>query len=434
LLENNTKKMSSSTKKASILYLDDEQGNLDIFRISFKREYNVFIASEPEEAFAILENNPIDVVITDQQMPTMKGTEFLQKTLEKYPDLIRIILTGYADVSVVVDAINKCGIYKYITKPYERDDLKMTIDKALETLRVKRENIWLLENLEKNLQELEQKYYQQLQETREYARRLEKQKAEIANINKKNRLSIHYASKIQQALLPKADKIKRFFSDFLEIDVPRDVVSGDFYWFAQTSENEAFLAVVDCTGHGVPGAFMSIIGHNELNKFIKERAYREPREILETIHQDLSKNLFADDTPDGMDAALCRFEKIDEENYKIAFSGAKRPLFVIQDNFLIEIAGSRKSIGGLQIYAEGKYEQHTLSLKKGDQVYIFSDGWADVANEAREKFGLKRLKELILRTHTFSAEEQKIAMMQELAEFKQDTPPRDDILLVSVRL
>jgi len=427
--------MSSSTKKASILYLDDEQGNLDIFRISFKREYNVFITSEPEEAFAILENNPIDIVITDQQMPKIKGTEFLQKTVEKYPDLIRILLTGYADIAVVVDAINKCGIYKYITKPYERDDLKMTIDKALETLRVKRENAWLTQNLEKNLQELEQKYYQQLQETREYARKLEKQKAEIASINQKNRQSIYYASKIQNALLPKEDKIQQFFADFFEINVPRDVVSGDFYWFAQTTEKEAFLAVVDCTGHGVPGAFMSIIGHNEFNRTIKEKAYREPKEILETIHQDLSKNLFADEnTPDGMDAALCRFEKIDEENYKIAFSGAKRPLFVIQDNFLIEIAGSRKSIGGLQIYAEGKYEQHTLSLKKGDQIYLFTDGWADVANEARKKFGLKRLKELILQTCMLSAEEQKIAMIQELAEFKQDTPPRDDILLVSVRL
>jgi len=425
----------SSSKKSSILYLDDEQGNLDIFRISFKREYNVFITSEPDEAFTILENNPIDIVITDQQMPKMKGTEFLQKTLEKYPDLIRIILTGYADIGVVVDAINKCGIYKYITKPYERDDLKITIDKALETIRIKRENTWLLENLEKNLHELEQKYYQQLQETREYARRLEKQKAEIASINKKNRLSIHYASKIQQALLPKENKIKQFFIDFFEIDVPRDVVSGDFYWFAQTAENEAFLAVVDCTGHGVPGAFMSIIGHNELNKVIKERAYREPKEILETIHQDLSKNLFANEsTPDGMDAALCRFEKINDEKFKLSFAGARRPLFVIQDGFLIEIAGSRKSIGGLQIYAEGKYEQHSLHLKKGDQVYLFSDGWADVANEAREKFGLKRLKELILRTHTLSAQEQKIAMLQELAEFKQDTPPRDDILLVSVRL
>lgn len=421
--------------KPNILYLDDEITNLEIFRISFKREYNIFATDDPEEAFKILANNPIDVIITDQQMSKMKGTEFLQKTFEKYPDAIRIILTGYADISVVVEAINKCGIYKYISKPYERDDLKVTIDKAIEMQRVKKENQWLLENLEKNLQDLEKKYYQQFKETKEYARKLEKQKIEITNINRKNLQSIRYASKIQQALLPKAEKIKDFFNDFVEIDAPRDIVSGDFYWFARTAPNEAFLAVVDCTGHGVPGAFMSIIGHNEFNKAIKEKNYREPNQILEAIHKNISTNLFSkEDTVDGMDAALCRFEKIDEENYKITFSGARRPLFVIKDGFLIEIAGSRKSIGGLQIYAEGKYEQHSLQLQKGDQVYLFTDGWIDVANEERKKFGMKRFKEILLQTYMLSAEEQKMALMQELLEFKKDIPARDDILLISVRL
>ncbi|GAB4127002.1 MAG: hypothetical protein Fur0027_09040 [Raineya sp.] len=417
------------------MYIDDEEGNLDVFRIAFKRDYNVFVTSQPEEAFEILKNQPIDIVIADQQMPLMKGTEFLEKVFQRYPDVIRMILTGYADIQVVVEAINKCSIYKYITKPWERDDVKMSLEKAIEARRIKKENAWLLETLESNLQKIEQKYFQQFKEAKEYAQKLEKQKEFIASINRKNTQSILYASKIQQSLLPKSAKFLSFFQDFFEIYVPLDIVSGDFYWFNQLSEREAFLAVSDCTGHGVPGALMSIIGHNEFNSVIKEKGIKEPQEILHAIHQDISQNIFSDEnTPDGMDVALCRFEKIDEENYKITFSGAKRPLFIIQDGFLIEIAGSRKSVGGLQIYAEGKYEQHSLHLKKGDQIYLFTDGWVDVANAERKKFGLRRLKELILNTHSLSAEEQKIAMMQALAEFKEDIAPRDDILLVSVRL
>lgn len=109
--------MRFSSSKSSILYIDDEEGNLDVFRIAFKRDYNVFVTSKPEEAFEILKNNSIDIVIADQQMPLMKGTEFLEQVFQMYPDVIRMILTGYADIQVVVEAINRCGIYKYITKP-----------------------------------------------------------------------------------------------------------------------------------------------------------------------------------------------------------------------------------------------------------------------------------------------------------------------------
>lgn len=427
--------MKISPEKFNILYLDDEQSNLEVFRISFKREYNVFTAIDHLQAFEILKNNKIHLILTDQQMPGMKGTEFLEQTLKEYPDTIRMILTGYADIGVVMDAVNKCGIYKYITKPWERDDMKITLQTALESYQLKEQNKTLISELQEINANLEKKIEEKTKEIVDYNTGLRLKNEEILAKNRKINHSIRYASKIQQALLPKNSDLLDFFQDFLDIDAPLDVVSGDFYWFARTSPTEAYLAAVDCTGHGVPGAFMSIIGHNEFNKAVKEKGLKEPKDILEAIHQDISNHIFSNDaTSDGMDAALCRFEKIDTQNYKITFAGAKRPLFIIQDGFLIEIAGSRKSIGGLQIYAEGKYEQHSLHLKKGDQIYMFTDGWTDIANEKRQKFGLKRLKELLLRTYSLPVEEQKIMMMQELAEFKQDTPPRDDILIISVRL
>lgn len=427
--------MKISPDKFNILYLDDEPSNLEVFRISFKREYNVFTAIDHAQAFEILKNHHIHLILTDQQMPGMKGTEFLEKTLKDYPNAIRMILTGYADIEVVMNAINKCGIYKYITKPWEREDMQLTLQTALESYQLKEQNKTLISELQEINATLESKIEEKTKQIVEYNAKLKFKNEEILAKNRKINHSIRYASKIQQALLPKVNDLLGFFQDFFDIDAPLDVVSGDFYWFARTSINEAFLAVVDCTGHGVPGALMSIIGHNEFNKAVKEKGYKEPQEILEAVHQDIKNNIFPNEaTSDGMDAALCRFEKIDEENYKITFSGARRPLFIIQNGFLIEIAGSRKSIGGLQIYTEGKYEQHSMHLKKGDQVYMFTDGLVDVADEDRKKFGLKRLKELLLQTYTLPTEEQKIKIMQEIAEFKQETPPRDDILLISVRL
>ncbi|KOY86940.1 hypothetical protein AD998_13005 [bacterium 336/3] len=427
--------MKFSSDKFNILYLDDEQSNLEIFRISFKRDYNVFAVTEPDEAFDVLRNQPIHVILTDQQMPIMKGTEFLEKTLEGYPDAIRMILTGYADINVVMEAINKCGIYKYITKPWERSDVKLVIDKALETHKIRMENKWMMDNLEKNLTNLENKYFEQLKQAKEYSRRLEKKNQEISAIRKKIDNNIHYASKIQHALLPTEEDLSGFFKDSFDIVAPLDVVSGDFYWFSKISDTEAYLAVVDCTGHGVSGSLMSIIGHNLFSKAIREHNLREPKDILEDIHQELSNHIFGGTTnTDGMDAALCYFKKLDDDQYKLVFSGAKRPLYVIEDNFLLEIQGSRKSIGGLQIHPNGEYTQHTIYLQKGDQIYLFTDGWTDIANEDRKKYGLKRLKELIANTKDLPAEEQKIMMMQDLAEYKQDTPQRDDILLVSVRL
>lgn len=426
--------METKSDKFSIIYIDDEQSNLDIFRISFKREYNVFTTYEIEQAFEILKNNPIDIIIVDQKMPQMTGTQFLEKTLQISPDAIRIIITGYADIQVVIEAINKCGIYKYITKPWEREDVKMTLEKAVEIIKMRRENQWLIRRLEEELSKIEAKYLEQYKETKEYARKLEKQKAELSSIYQKLGQNINYASKIQNALLPKDKSLLEFFQDFFEINAPLDVVSGDFYWFHQISDFEAYLAVADCTGHGIAGALISVIGHTELNKAIKEKRIREPRDILENMHQELSHSIFSQETSEGMDVALCRFQKNSPFHYRITFAGARRPLYILQNGIILEIPGNRKSIGGLQIYAEGKYEQHSLHLESGNQLYLFTDGVPDIANSSRQKFGLKRLKDLILRTYQLPTEEQKFQIMEEIAEFKQDTPQRDDFLMLSVRL
>jgi len=133
--------------KINVLYVDDEISNLSAFKASYRRVYNVHIAGSAEEGISILENNDIEIILTDQRMPEMTGVEFLQSVITTHPNPIRILVTGYSDISAVIDAVNKGQIYKYISKPWDNDYLRMTIDKAYEVYRLRVENKELTESL-----------------------------------------------------------------------------------------------------------------------------------------------------------------------------------------------------------------------------------------------------------------------------------------------
>ena len=151
-----------SDKKINILYIDDEQNNLISFKATFRIKYNVFTAISGEEAKKVLENNPIDIIITDQRMPNMTGVEFLESILEKYPDPMRILLTGYADMNAVIDAINKGKIFHYLTKPWNEEELDMTIKRAYDVYRLKMDEKELTEKLGVTNEQLEFLLRQQL--------------------------------------------------------------------------------------------------------------------------------------------------------------------------------------------------------------------------------------------------------------------------------
>ncbi|HEX7365900.1 MAG TPA: response regulator [Pelobium sp.] len=144
-----------SEKKISILYVDDEENNLISFKANFRLKYKVFIAISGDEALKVLEKNAVDIIITDQRMPEMTGVQFLEKVLEKYPDPMRILLTGYADMSAVVDAVNKGKIFHYLTKPWNEEELDMSINRAYEVLLEKRELATTNEKLSTSNDQLE---------------------------------------------------------------------------------------------------------------------------------------------------------------------------------------------------------------------------------------------------------------------------------------
>ena len=134
-------------EKYGILYIDDEEGNLRTFRATFKWDYNVFIARSGQEGLEILKNNPVAIIIADQRMPQLTGFEFFKKIIPIYPAPIRIILTGYSDMEVLIKAVNECNIYQYLTKPWNEQEMKHVLENALETYRLRRDNKRLIQDL-----------------------------------------------------------------------------------------------------------------------------------------------------------------------------------------------------------------------------------------------------------------------------------------------
>lgn len=245
--------------------------------------------------------------------------------------------------------------------------------------------------------------------------------------------SIRYALTIQKAILPVKQEIDEYFKSFI-IYRPKDIVSGDFYWVS--SKNDfIFAGVIDCTGHGVPGAFMSMIGNRILNEMINQREITSPAEILENMDLAVKKALRQEQTEndDGMDVCLCRIEK-NNGAYNICFAGAKRPLFYKADDKKLEIIkGERRSIGGKYQF-NIEFKEHCLLLNKSDVIYLSTDGLIDQNAPDRKKFGTQRLVSLLDAINHLSLDEQKQKIEKQLDSHQKDEPQRDDITLMGIKV
>lgn len=279
--------------------------------------------------------------------------------------------------------------------------------------------------------------YQQREEIMAQRDFIERKNKELTELNNHMSQSIQYASNIQKAILPNEEEIKANVNDFFVLFLPKDVVSGDFYWYSKIG-NKQFFAAVDCTGHGVPGAFMSMIGNTLLNKIINENKVYEPAQILEKLNEGVIASLKQEETGnnDGMDVCLCCIEEvIDGEEYLLHYAGARRPLYIFGDNNVFELKGSRNHIGGSSLgIAQLSFESQIVKLKKGDAIYLSTDGYIDNPNPQREKFGNERFRTLLLLYGNEYMDRQKHFLLEELKSFQKDAPQRDDILVMGVRV
>ncbi len=260
---------------------------------------------------------------------------------------------------------------------------------------------------------------------------LTEQKDIISRKNKDIMDSIHYAKRIQDAVLPAAEEID--LPHTFVFNRPKDVVSGDFYWFYNKG-NLSLFAVADCTGHGVPGAFMSIIGHNNLNKIVGEQGIYEPALILEKLNAEISSTLNRrpEDGPvrDGLDISLCCFHRDTEI---MEFAGAFHPFLLWRMGELQVIKGDRVPIGSGNIGK--KYTNHSIQLLKGDMIYLHTDGIVDqFGGEKGKKYKSVRLRKFLIKIGKMPISEQRNALIREFETWKIDQEQVDDVLVLGTRL
>jgi PAS domain S-box-containing protein len=257
---------------------------------------------------------------------------------------------------------------------------------------------------------------------------------EIQSKNRKITESINYAKRIQGAILPNNAVIRQILPDSFILYKARDVVSGDFPWFINLGDT-VYFAAVDCTGHGVPGALISLIGYFLLNDIVKGRKISDPGEILDHLDRSVTKTLRQDSgdskTKDGMDIALC---KIEINNNRVSYAGAHRPLYFMNKGELEEIKGNKFPIGGGIYKNQTKFTSSTIDVKKGDSIFFCSDGFPDqFGGPDNRKFGPKRLRESIRNLHKKPMAEFHDLIDKQWTEWKGDQKQTDDVLLIGVR-
>jgi len=291
---------------------------------------------------------------------------------------------------------------------------------------------------------LEKKRANRLLENRNIT--IEAQKFEIEQKNKEITDSISYAQRLQEAVLPDTEKLAALFPHSFVLFMPKDIVSGDFFWCASQG-GRSIAAVADCTGHGVPGALMSMIGNNLLHQAVHQQQLSDPAEILSYVNKSLHELLLQHETEeaqtrrealqsetdvkDGMDIALCVF---DEGRREVRFAGANRPLLIVRNNQLIELAPDRTAIGGITSAAH-RFTATTGTLQPGDCLYLFSDGYADQFGGSKGKKMMSRsLKDRLVELSSLPMSEQKKNLADHFLAWKGEYQQVDDVLLIGIRV
>jgi PAS domain S-box-containing protein len=257
---------------------------------------------------------------------------------------------------------------------------------------------------------------------------------EIQNKNKKINDSINYAKRIQNAILPNTRLINKTLPDSFILYKPRDVVSGDFPWFVQM-KNDIFIAAVDCTGHGVPGALLSLIGYFLLNDIVRSRKVTDPGKILDLLDEGVTQTLRQDQddsaTKDGMDIALCR---INTETREVEYAGAHRPLYFVKGGVMDEVKGNKFPIGGGIYKNQTNFTNTKIQFGAGDSIYFSSDGFPDqFGGDEGRKFGPKKVREIIEKANTLPMTQAAVVFDNEWENWRGEHKQTDDVLLIGIK-
>lgn len=261
---------------------------------------------------------------------------------------------------------------------------------------------------------------------------------EIEHKNQEIVDSINYAKRIQEAILLPLAQVKNHLPDSFVIFKPKDIVAGDFYWIEE-ADGKTIFAVADCTGHGVPGAMVSVVCHNALNSSLREFHLTEPGKILdktrELVIQQFSKS--TEDVKDGMDISLAtlKYNSAKESDVELEWSGANNPIWILKKGAaeILELKPDKQAVGKGDL--SNKFQTQHLKLERGDQIYVFSDGFADqFGGERGKKFKYKPFKELLVSNASKSMTEQSDLIQREFEVWKRDLEQVDDVCIIGVRV
>ncbi len=407
-----------------------------------------FFKGELEKAIpffeeAILLSKQSDYKIIDAVANVFLAKIFIQKTeldhaLKKLEDALVIVLE-------VKYSTEELEIYKLFTSIYhQKGDVELAYQFQSKFVKLKEKldkenNLRLIHDLQfsyhvDQLEKETQKQKEQNRQLRSAYQKISQQNSLIEEKNKSITDSINYAKRIQTALLPSSDEIKNHFSESFVLNQPRDIVSGDFYWVSDLPKH-IIIAVADCTGHGVPGALMSMIGINILNQLVNDQNVTKPSQALELLDKKIYSSLNKSSSDfyysDGMDIAICAISK---EDFSFTYAGANRPILIVRDNQLIEFKPTKFAIGGL--YNRDKtFKDNASELKSGDQIYLFTDGYADqFGGDKGKKFKYKNLKELILKNSSQPMKEQLAILQQTFKNWKGNLEQIDDVCILGLKL
>ncbi len=391
------------TPKPVILIVDDNPKNLQILGNYLRNEgFKVEFALDGKSALDWIERFEFDLVLLDIMMPGMDGFEVCRiikndPVKQKIPV---IFLTAKIETESIINGFD-LGAVDYVVKPFNQKELIARVRSHIEIKRSRDE-------IARNLKEIKYK-------------------------NKLITYSIEYAQTIQTAVLKAYQGGTDFFHDMFCLLLPKDIVSGDFYWFHKF-DNKILAGVFDCTGHGIPGAFMSILGVTLLNETVIREKIEEPHVILNRLRQKIiealgQKGIYLE-VKDGMDGSIISYDTVRK---KLVFAGAYNPVYLIRENKIIELKGDRMP---LSHYAKmTDFSSQEIKIKQHDRIYLFTDGYMDqFGGKDQKKIGSVRFKELLLKHHKDPLEKQKQLLLDNFLSWKKNEEQVDDITVVGLKL
>jgi phosphoserine phosphatase RsbU/P len=412
-----------------ILIVDDNIQNLKVLGEVLKfNGYKIAFAQSGMEALSLLEQMEPILILLDVMMPEMDGYEvcgIINKN-EKLKEIPIIFLTAKNDTSDIVKGFTEGGV-DYISKPFKTEELLVRVKNHID-LRLSKEII-------KNQAEKLKKYNSDLEQmVEERTKKILKQKDIIERKNTEIIQSLRYARRIQTAILPPGDFINALFPKRFIYYQPKDIVSGDFYWIAKLN-NRILNVTADCTGHGVPGAFMSLLGIAFLNEILSKDPHIHANEILNFLRDKIKLALHQTgqnvDSKDGIDIALYILE---EDFSQLEFAGANIPLFIVRDNNIDVVNPDRMPIG-IHLGEDRSFTNKIIALQKNDILYTSTDGYRDqFGGSDNKKMKLFEFKKVLLEISKYPIEQQNEILEQYFVSWKGKNDQIDDVLIIGIKI